>query len=399
MKYVIVLGDGMADFPDKTTGKTPLELAQKPTMDRLSAMGTTGLVQTIPQGMKPGSDVANLSVMGYDPKIYYSGRSPLEAASMGIDMEDTDVAIRCNLVTLSDEPEYAEKTMLDYSAGEIGTAEGNALMKSVQQALGNNEFQFFGGVSYRNCLIWKHGTLTADLTPPHDISGKTVRDYLPKGEGSDKLFALMKKSETVLKGHPVNTNRMARGVNPATSIWLWGAGSKPKLDSFKDKYGLQGSVISAVDLLKGIAKGAGMRSPDVEGATGTLDTNAEGKVDAVLECLDSGCDFVYLHVEAPDECGHQGDALGKVKAIELVDGMLKKIWDYLDSKGEPYVLALLPDHATPLCLRTHTSGPVPYAIYKSNKPAYSGLKFTESEAQKGDYLPEGQKIILTMLEK
>jgi len=399
MKYVVILGDGMADYPQKESGKTPLELAEKPAMDRLASMGQTGLVQTIPSGMKPGSDVANLSVMGYGPKKYYSGRSPLEALSMGIKMADTDVAVRCNLVTLSGEEDYARKTMIDYSAGEITTKESNILMKAVQEALGNAEFSFYGGVSYRHCMIWKEGTVKTALTPPHDILGRKVADFLPSGEGGDKLLALMKASEKVLKEHPINQKRIAEGKNPANSIWLWGAGTKPMLDSFEQKYGLKGAVISAVDLLKGIAKGAGMQSPDVEGATGTLDTNAEGKVQAAIDCMLNGADFVYLHVEAPDECGHQGDLKGKIKGIELVDGMLRKIWGYLEANGEDYVIALLPDHETPLSLRTHTSGPVPYAIYKSFKPADSGLKFNESDARKGVYLPDGQKIILTMLEK
>lgn len=399
MKYVVVLGDGMADFPDKVSGKTPLEAANIPTMDRLAALGQTGLVQTIPQGMKPGSDVANLSVMGYDPRKYYTGRSPLEALSMGIDMDESDVAIRCNLVTLSDESEFSPKTMVDYSAGEISTPEGNAIMEAVQNSLGNDEFRFYGGVSYRNCLIWKCGTAKTSLTPPHDISGKVIGGYLPNGEGGDKLLSLIKESGNVLANHPVNLERIKKGKNPATHIWLWGAGHKPRLDSFQDKFGLKGAVVSAVDLLKGIAKGAGMKSAEVEGATGTLNTNYKGKVKAVLDLLESGSDFVYLHVEAPDECGHQGDSQGKIKAIELVDNMLSAIWENLESRGEPYVLALLPDHATPLSVRTHTSGPVPYVIYKSVNPANSGLRYTESEAQKGVYLPDGQKIILTMLEK
>lgn len=399
MKYVIVLGDGMADFASKETGKTPLETANKPTMDKLAALGQTGLVQTIPQGMKPGSDVANLSVMGYDPRKYYTGRSPLEALSMGIDLQDDDVAIRCNLVTLSNEPDYAQKTMIDYSAGEISTAESTQLMQAVQEALGNDEFHFYSGVSYRHCLVWHKGSLDTAFTPPHDISDKPIANHLPKGRFGDKLYALMVQSQAVLASHPINIQRVAQGKNPASSIWLWGAGSKPQLDSFKDKYGLDGAVVSAVDLLKGIAKGAGMLSPDVQGATGTLDTNASGKIKASIDCLEGEADFLYLHIEAPDECSHQGDTAGKIKAIELVDNMLKQLWDYLDGRGEPYVLALLPDHETPLCLRTHTSGAVPYAIYKSGKPAMSGLEYNENAAKNGVYLPDGQKIILTMLEK
>lgn len=399
MKYVVVLGDGMADLPDPMSGMTPLDEAKKPAMDRLAALGQTGLVQTIPEGLKPGSDVANLSVMGYPPEIYYSGRSPLEALSMGIGMEDTDVAIRCNLVTLSEEEDFASRRMLDYSAGEITTAESRELMKAVQQALGNDEFRFYGGVSYRHCLIYKNGNLATALTPPHDILDRVIGSYLPSGKDKERFLALIEASGGVLKNHPVNIKRAADGKRPATHIWLWGAGFKPKLDSFYEKYGLTGAVISAVDLLKGIAKGAGMLSPDVIGATGTLQTNMQGKVDAVIDCLKSGCDYVYLHVEAPDECGHQGDRAGKIKAIEMVDAMLHKIWEYLDATGEPYAIALLPDHATPLSLRTHTSAPIPYAVYSSAKPYHSGLRFTEKDAQKGVYLPTGQHIIQTMLEK
>jgi len=399
MKYVVVLGDGMADLPDKKTGKTPLDEANKPAMDKLAAQGQTGLVQTIPIGLKPGSDVANLSVMGYPPEIYYSGRSPLEALSMGIDMEATDVAIRCNLVTLSEEKDFAAKSMLDYSAGEITTEESNILIQAVQQELGTQEFRFYGGVSYRHCMIYKNGNIATALTPPHDILDRAIGSYLPKGEDAQRFLTLTKASGGVLKNHPINLKRIAEGKRPATHIWLWGAGFKPKLDSFYEKYGLHGAVISAVDLLKGIAKGSGMRSPDVAGATGNLHTNYAGKVKAVRECLESGCDYVYLHVEAPDECGHQGDRSGKIAAIEMVDCMLGQIWDYLEEKGMPYVIALLPDHATPLCLRTHTSEPIPYAIYKSKKPAHSGLKYSERDAQNGVYLPNGQSIILTMLEK
>jgi 2,3-bisphosphoglycerate-independent phosphoglycerate mutase len=399
MKYVVVLGDGMADLPDGISGMTPLDEAKKPSMDRLAASGQTGLVQTIPEGLKPGSDVANLSVMGYPPELYYSGRSPLEALSMGIAMEETDVALRCNLVTLSDEAEFASKTMIDYSAGEITTEESKELMDAVQNKLGSREFRFYSGVSYRHCLIYKNGNLATALTPPHDILDRSIAPYLPAGTDGERFLSLIKASGDVLKNHPVNQKRIKEGKRPATHIWLWGAGFKPRLDDFYKKYGLRGAVISAVDLLKGIARGAGMQSPDVLGATGNLHTNAQGKVDAVKKCLENGCDYVYLHVEAPDECGHQGDRAGKIKAIEMVDAMLGQIWDYLDAKGEPYVIALLPDHATPLRLRTHTSRPVPYTIYKSEKPCMSGLAFTEKDAQRGVYLPTGQNIIQIMLEK
>lgn len=397
MKYAVILGDGMADrsIPG-LGGKTPLEYANIPNMNRLAALGQTGLVKTVPTGFKPGSDVANLSVIGFPPEKYYTGRSPLEALSIGIDMKDTDVAVRCNLVTLS---EGADPVMEDYSAGEISTDEAKELIEAVQKALGNDEFSFYCGVSYRHCLIWNNGTTAAKLTPPHDISGRKINDYLPSGEGGEKLKALIEASAAVLKNHPVNQKRRAEGKRPATHIWLWGAGKKPKLDSFFEKYGLQGTVISAVDLLKGIALGSGMAAPDVPGANGTLSTNFDGKIAAAIQAFQNGGDYVYLHIEAPDECGHQGDVLGKVKAIEKVDYVLKKVWDYLESRGEDYVIALLPDHATPIEIKTHSAEPVPYVIYQSGNPLHSGLQYNETSARGGIYLPEGQDIIKRMLER
>jgi len=398
MKYIVILGDGMADYHRGTLGKfTPLELAKKPNIDRLAKLGQVGLIKTVDEGLKPGSDVANLSVIGYDPRKYYTGRSPLEALSIGVNMTDTDTVFRVNLVTLSDAENFEDKVMVDYSSGEISTAEAHVLIKEIDEKLGGG-IKFYGGTSYRHCALLKGSMCSTDFTPPHDITDKKIGEYLPKGEGNEIFTNLIKQSMDILREHPINKSRIEAGKKPANAIWFWGKGTKPLLPKFEEMYHLHGAMISAVDLLKGIAVGCGMDVINVEGATGTVNTNFQGKAEACVEALKTH-DYVYVHMEAPDECGHQGDALGKVKAIELVDGMLKKIWDYLDSKGEPYVLALLPDHATPLCLRTHTSGPVPYAIYKSNKPAHSGLKFTESEAQKGDYLPEGQKIILTMLEK
>lgn len=399
MKYLVVLGDGMADVPSVQLGnKTPLEFAKTPNMDNLATMSSIGLVKSVPDGFKPGSDVANLSVMGYAPEKFYSGRSPLEALSIGVELKDGDVAIRTNLVTLSGDGELATKVMKDYSAGEISTAEAEALVKAVQDALGNDIYHFYSGVSYRHCLVVSNGTTATELTPPHDITDKVVGEYLPRGERGGELLDLIKKSEDVLKSHPVNLARIEKGKNPATHVWFWGAGTKPKLTSFADMFGLKGAVISAVDLLKGIAVGAKMDCPQVEGATGTLSTNWEGKIEAVKNSFKNGADYVYLHMEAPDECGHQGDMMGKVRAIEYVDYVLGELNAYLKSTNEDYVIAVLPDHATPLTVKTHTREPIPYMIYKSAKPVVSELKYNEKDAQKGEYLPNGQCIITKMLE-
>ncbi|MBR6751531.1 MAG: cofactor-independent phosphoglycerate mutase [Clostridia bacterium] len=399
MKYLVVLGDGMADVPSVQLGnKTPLEFAKTPNMDNLATMSSIGLVKSVPDGFKPGSDVANLSVMGYAPEKFYSGRSPLEALSIGVELKDGDVAIRTNLVTLSGDGELATKVMKDYSAGEISTAEAEALVKAVQDALGNDIYHFYSGVSYRHCLVVSNGTTATELTPPHDITDKVVGEYLPRGERGGELLDLIKRSEDVLKSHPVNLARIEKGKNPATHVWFWGAGTKPKLTSFADMFGLKGAVISAVDLLKGIAVGAKMDCPQVEGATGTLSTNWEGKIEAVKNSFKNGADYVYLHMEAPDECGHQGDMMGKVRAIEYVDYVLGELNAYLKSTNEDYVIAVLPDHATPLTVKTHTREPIPYMIYKSAKPVVSELKYNEKDAQKGEYLPNGQCIITKMLE-
>lgn len=398
MKYLVVLGDGMADYELEALGnKTPLQAAITPNIDRIAPLSEIGLVATVPSGMKPGSDVANLSVIGYDPKIYYSGRSPLEALSIGVDMRDGDIAVRTNLVTLSDEPELKDKTMIDYSAGEISTQEATELIKAVKEALSDEEFSFYAGVSYRHCMIIKNGTTETELTPPHDISGRVIGDHLPSGKDSEKLISLIKRSEEILRAHPVNLKRIEKGKNPATHVWFWGAGTKPQLDDFKEKYGLNGAIISAVDLLKGIAVGANMKAPEVEGATGTLSTNWDGKIEAAKKCFEDGRDYVYIHLEAPDECGHQGDTFGKVKAIEKVDYVVGEMLKYLEDKGE-FTLAVLPDHATPIVRKTHTAEPIPYMIYKSAKPMVSALKYNEKDAQNGEYLPSGQLIITKMLE-
>ena len=398
MKYLVVLGDGMADYKmDVLDGKTPLEYACTPNIDRLAPLSQIGLVKTVPDGMKPGSDVANLSVIGYAPEKYYSGRSPLEALSIGVDMQEGDIAVRTNLVTLSGEDDIANKTMVDYSAGEISTAEASELIKAVKEALSDDEFSFYAGVSYRHCMIIKNGTTATHLTPPHDISGRVIGDYLPSGEYGDKLLSLIERSHEVLKNHPVNLERIKNGKNPATHVWFWGAGTKPSLDNFEEKYGLKGAVISAVDLLKGIAIGAGMESPEVEGATGTLSTNWDGKIEVAKKCFESGCDYVYIHMEAPDECGHQGDVWGKVKAIEKVDYVVGEMVKYLETQGD-FTMVITPDHATPIVKKTHTAEPIPYMIYKSAKPNNGVLKYNETDAQSGEYLSSGQLIITKMLE-
>lgn len=399
MKYLVILGDGMADVPNPALGgRTPLEAAVTPNFDMLAQKAQIGRVATIPEGFKPGSDIANLSVMGYAPEKYYSGRSPLEALSIGVEMKDTDVAVRTNLVTLS-EGNFPDKIMEDYSAGEISTAESKQLIEALESALGNEKFKLYPGVSYRHCLIIDRGTTETVLTPPHDISGKNISGFLPSGEGGEELAELIIKSEEILKNHPVNLARIKAGKNPATHIWFWGAGVKPKLDPFEQKFGLKGAVVSAVDLLKGIAIGAGMKCPEVRGATGTLETNWQGKADAAKECFESGADYVYIHMEAPDECGHQGDLEGKIKAIEKVDWMTGEMFRYLESKGEDFCITVTPDHATPLNVKTHTREPIPYIIYKSNKPLNMGLKYTEKEARSGVFLANGQLIMSTMTEE
>lgn len=397
MKYIVVLGDGMADYAVREFGgKTVLDAAYKPNMDYMSAHGELGLVKTVPDGMKPGSDVANLSVMGYDTGKCYSGRSPLEAASIGVKLRDSDVTFRANLVTLSDDEPYENKTMLDYSAGEISTAEAAELIDAVEKELHTDLIHFYSGVSYRHLLVWDGGSLNVNLTPPHDISDKKITEHLPKGENADKLLEMMKKSEAILKNHPVNKKRIAEGKNPATSIWLWGEGSKPQLENFKEKYGLKASVISAVDLIKGIAVCAGMKSIDVEGATGNWDTNFDGKAQAALDALTAdGADLVYIHMEAPDECGHQGDAEKKKLSVELID---EKVVGYLRKKlgelGIDYKMLIMPDHPTPISLKTHVSDPVPYVIYKSYDETGSQLDYNEKNAAKtGIYTAIGHELM------
>lgn len=403
MKYLVLLCDGMADEPNEALGNsTPMEKANKPCMDSLAAKAEVGIVKTVAEGLKPGSDVANLSVLGYEPAVYYSGRSPLEAASIGIDLKDTDVTLRCNLVTLSDDEDYENKTILDYCADDISSEEAKILIEYIQEKLGNDVFRFYPGVSYRHCLVWSNGNPHPGvLTPPHDITGKVITDYIPKGEAVDELYDLMKKSYDLLKDHPVNQARIARGKRPANSIWLWGEGTKPLLDNFSEKFGIKGSMISAVDLLKGIAICAGMNSVDVEGATGYLDTNFDGKCKAAIEEFKNGADLVYVHVEAPDECGHRGEIENKVKAIEMIDEhILGPVVEFL--KGyDDFAVLVCPDHPTPLSIRTHTSTPVPYLIYDSKNEINSGVKvFCEKEAREtGNYIEKGFTMMNYFLTK
>lgn len=376
MKYIVFLGDGMADMPNESLGyKTPLEVAKKPNIDYMAGNGICGLVKTVPNGMKPGSDVANLAVMGFDAKAVYTGRAPLEALSIGINMANDDIAIRCNLVTLSDDDSFSDKVMLDYSAGEITTEEAKELIASVQEALATEKYDFYSGVSYRNCLISHGGTLT-ELNAPHDISGKVIGEYLPS---DSELKELIVKSYDILKDHPINLKRIADGKNPANAIWLWGAGTKPTLPTFESLYGLKGAVISAVDLLKGIAIATDMDVIEVDGATGTLETNWDGKAIATINALNGDYDYVYLHMEAPDECGHQGDAQGKVQAIEKIDELIGKVLSEVDAENLTVMVA--PDHPTPLELKTHTADCVPFIIYRADKEKESGVKvYSESEA-------------------
>lgn len=398
-KYIVVLGDGMADEPiEELGGKTPLAFAETPAMDRLSKRGEIGLVHTIPEGMKPGSDTANLSVLGYDPKLYYSGRSPLEALSIGVPMKDTDVALRCNIVTLSEEEvPFEEQTIIDHSSGEISTEDCAQLLEAVKKELGNETYQFYVGTSYRHCLIWNHGSVL-ELSQPHDVLGQVIGQYLPADE---KLLYMMKRSYEILVNHPINIERKKQGLNPANCCWFWGAGTKPMLSSFQEKNGLKGMMVSAVDLLKGIAVGAGMGVAKVEGANGGLHTNYEGKVHAALEALKEGYDFVYIHVEAPDEMGHQGSVEKKVQAIAYLDQrVIGPLTAALDQEKSPYRLLVMPDHPTPIRVRTHTADRVPYLLYDSTMSREETWNYNEKEAREsGNFVPLGHKIIDKLLEK
>lgn len=362
MKYVLILADGMADYPvPQLNNQTPLEYARTPNMDRLARMGSTGMVRTIPDGMPPGSDVANLSVMGYDPLQYYTGRSPLEAVSMGVDLADDDVAFRCNLVTLSGDNPYPDKTMVDYSADEISTEESRLLIEEVRRQLGKPPFSFYPGISYRHLMVWKGGGLEVELTPPHDIPGRRVAEYLPRGKYGPELLGLMIKSPEFLSSHPVNREREKKGLHPANSIWFWGEGKRPSLTSFTDKYRINGSVICAVDLIRGLGICAGLRPVNVPGATGAIVTDFLGKARAAISELLNGQDFVFVHIEAPDEAGHRGELESKINAIEEIDK--KVVGEMMTAlEGEEYRMMVLPDHPTPLSVRTHVADEVPFLV-------------------------------------
>lgn len=405
MKYLVILGDGMADYPvPELGGATPLMKAFKPNIDRMSEYGELGLVKTVPDHLNPpGSDIANMSVLGYDPDKFYSGRSPLEAVSMGIKLGDEDLAVRCNLVCLSDDEPYEQKTMLDYSSDEITTAESKVLIEYINEKLGTPAFRFYPGISYRHCIVMNVPAGVKLLcTPPHDITERQITGYLPKGFMSDELLACMKKSYELLTEHPINKARVARGLKPANSIWPWGEGRRPSLSDFHEKYGLRGAVVSAVDLVRGLGICAGMKSIVVEGATGTYKTNFEGKADAAVRFLLDGGDFVYIHMEGPDECGHRHEIPEKILSIEYIDArVVGPIEKALRDAGEDFRLLILPDHPTPLVLRTHTHDAVPYIIYDSRQKFMQnpGAKYDENFARlTGVYVPEGHKLMDRFIE-
>lgn len=399
MRYIIILGDGMADEPlESLGGKTPLEYANTPVMDLLASEGEIGLAKTVPDSMKPGSDVANLAVLGYDPEKNYSGRSPLEALSVRVPMEPDDIVFRCNIVTLSEDEAYSEKKILDHSAGEISTEDADILMDAIRQAFESEDIRFYTGTSYREITVWKHGKVL-DMAQPHDHLGETIGQYLP----AEPLFArMMEKSFDILNNHPLNLKRQAEGKNKANSLWFWGAGTKPSLMSFREKTGLNGAMISAVDLLKGIAVGTGMRVIDVPGATGSLHTNYEGKADAAVKAvLEEGTDFVYIHVEAPDEMGHQGSVEKKVQAIEALDSrVIARVKEQMDASGEPYRLLIMPDHPTPIRCRTHTRNPVPYIFYDSTRQVKTMNRYSEKDAEaSGNMEVNGYRLLDRLIAK
>lgn len=400
MKYIVILCDGMADEPlEELGGKTPLESARTINMDRLAAKAEIGMVRTVPEGMAPGSDTANLSVIGYDPKKYYSGRSPLEALSIGAEMGDKDVSFRCNLVTLSEEEDsYEDRMILDHSSGEIPTEEAAVLLDALKKGLEREGYTFYTGTSYRHLLIQKEGK-GVELTAPHDILTRRIGEYLPEDQ---VLRDMMVRSYDILKDHPINVQRRKEGKNPANSAWFWGAGTRPALTSFEEKNGVKGAMISAVDLLKGIAVGAGMHNIIVEGANGGLHTNYAGKAQAAVKALmEDGFDFVYVHIEAPDEMGHQGSAENKIKAIEYIDDqVVGPVAEALRAAGTDFRMLILPDHPTPVRVRTHTSDPVPYLLYDSTKTAEGSGAYSEKTGQQsGKMLEEGYRLIDHLLER
>ena len=397
MKYLVMLCDGMADEPNaQLDNSTPMAKAVKPCMDYLASKGEVGMVKTVAEGLKPGSDVANLAVFGYDPQKYYTGRSPLEAMSMGVHLELTDTTFRTNVVTLSDDERYEDKTMIDYSSDEITTEESSQLIAAVNEALRTDEYEFFSGISYRHLMVWHNKKNDFSLTPPHDISDRKITDYLPKDE---TILNLMKKSYDILKDHPVNLDRIKRGLRPANSIWIWGNGTKPNLDTYAEKFGIRGAVVSAVDLIKGIGVCAGLDVIDVIGATGNVHTNFDGKAEAAIRALRSGDDFVYVHLEAPDEAGHRHEIENKVKAIELIDEkIVAPIVAALKADGEDFAMLIMPDHPTPLAIRTHTSDPVPYIIYRSGNCTNGSVRiYSEKESAKTGIVTEHGYTLMNKL--
>lgn len=403
MIYLVIVGDGMADYPlDKLDGKTVLQYADTPNFDQLARQGELGLVQTIPDSLPPGSDTANLSLFGYDPLSYYTGRSPFEAASQGIELGPGDVSFRCNLVTLSGDQPFAQKTMIDYCAGDIATSEADELIRLINRELGAEAIRFYTGFQYRHLMVWSGAPLDWKLTPPHDISNKVIGNFLPEGQEAPKVLHMMEQSYAILSGHPANRKRAERGFNPANAIWIWGDGRKPLIPTYMEKYGLQGSVISAVDLIKGIGLLAGLKRVVVEGTTGYIDTNLAGEVEAVLKAFDEGDDFVFLHIEAPDECSHRFEMENKIKAIELIDrDVVKVLKEELESRNIDFSILLVTDHATPLALGTHTREPVPYAIYRSTEQkSYPGRTFDEPGAAKsGMHIEEGFRLMDRFLQR
>lgn len=401
MKYLVLIPDGMADEKiEKLGNRTPMEAAEKPMMDFLAKSALVGTVSNVPQGMVPESDTANMAILSFNPRVYSKGRSPLEAVSMGIEMQPDETAYRCNVVTLTDDGDYDDKIILDHSADEISTAEATELIAALQEKMGNDVRKFYPGISYRHCLIWKNGNDQYPFARPHDILGKRIGEYLPKKEnGGEEFYRLMRDSFEILNHHPVNEARRARGLKPANSAWLWSPGKKPQLPNFQQKWGLKGTVISAVDLIKGIGLCAGMESIDVPGATGNVHTNYKGKADAAIEAFRNGSDYVYVHVEAPDECGHRAELENKVLSVEKIDSeILKPVYQYLVATGEDFRIMVLPDHPTPIRLRTHTIDPVPFFIYSSNQKKEGVATFNEERAAaKSFYLPYGYHLMELLL--
>ncbi len=401
MKCVIFLGDGMADEPiAELGGKTPLEVAKHPNMDRIATDGVMGLSVTVPDNLPAGSDIANLSIIGVDPSKCYTGRSPLEAVSMGVTLGENDVTYRCNLVTLSDQKALTDRTMLDYSAGEISSAEAEQLIAVMQQRFGSDRIEFHPGVSYRHCLVLRGGCTGATLVPPHDISGKRLGEaYIPQGVNHDLLLEMMAYSTEAFRNHPVNLARVAQGKNPATSVWFWGEGTRPKLHSFEKQFGLRGGMISAVDLLQGIGLSMGMKVIPVEGATGNYHTNFKGKGEAAIKAIQEDCDFVYIHVEAPDECGHQGQLKEKIWSIEQIDShIIGPVMAALDQSGEDWAVMVAPDHPTPIALRTHTRTPVPFAYCRKGQQGVQPRIYNEKTAQaSGLFVPKAHELLGMLL--